>query len=119
MQISDSRRILEKTRIEIGTIKANFDAESQPVQVLMTNYTKLFTEYLPGVESNIKQLDALWRDVSGWTDEKDYKKLMEAKATLYHSSKDDEQVYESAIFCVKEFKTKLELAKQHVNNGLR
>ena len=27
MQIADSRRLLDKTRVEIGTLKADFDAE--------------------------------------------------------------------------------------------
>jgi hypothetical protein len=64
MQIADSRRFLDKTRIEIGTLRADFDAEKQPVKVVMAGYTNLFTDYLPKVEASIAQLDVLWKDVS-------------------------------------------------------
>jgi hypothetical protein len=119
MQIADNRRILDKTRIEIGTIKANFDAEPQPVQVIMSNYTNLFSQYLPKVEASIQQLDALWQDVSGWSNEKAHKELMDAKAVLYRSLKDDEVVYDSGIYMMNEFKTKLEMAKEHVAHATR
>lgn len=119
MQIADSRRILDKTRIEIGTIKANFDTEPQPVQVIMSSYTNLFTHYLPKVEEAIEQLDVLWQDVSGWSSEKTHKELMDAKAVLYRSLKDDEVVYDSGIYMVNEFKIKLEIAKEHVSHATR
>ncbi len=119
MQIADNRRILDRTRIEIGTIKANFDAEPQPVQVLMRNYTKLFTEYLPNVEASIQQLDALWERVSGWSSDKSHKELMDAKAILYRSLKDDEVVYDSGIYMVNEFKARLEMVKDRVSHATR
>ena len=119
MQIADSRRILDKTRIEIGTIKANFDAEPQPVQVIMSSYTNLFTQYLPKVETSIQQLDDLWQEVAGWSSEKSHKELMDAKAVLYRSLKDDEVVYDSGVYMVNEFKAKLEMAKDHVSHATR
>jgi len=99
MQVADSRRLLDKTRIEIGTLKADFDAEPQPVQVMMRNYTNLFTDYPPRVEASIQQLDILWKEVSAWSKEKSQRELMDAKAVLYRSLKDDEVVYDSGIFC--------------------
>ena len=119
MQIADSWRVLDKTRIEIGTIKANFDAEPQSVQVIMSNYTNLFTEYLPKVEGSIRQLDSLWQDVAGWSSEKTHKELMDAKAVLYRSLKGDEVVYDSGIYMVNVFKTKLEMAQEHVTHATR
>ena len=119
MQVADSRRLLDKTRIEIGTIKADFDAEPQPVQVLMRNYTNLFTDYLPKVEASIAQLDALWKEVSGWSKEKSHRELMDTKAVLYRSLKDDEVVYDSGIYMVNVFKAKLEMAKQYVSGAIR
>lgn len=114
MQIADSRRILDKTRIEIGTVKADFDVEPQPVQVMMSNYTNLFSQYLPKIEASIQQLDALWQEVSGWSSKKTHKDLMDTKALLYRSLKDDEVVYDSGIYMVNIFKAKLEMAKEHV-----
>jgi hypothetical protein len=115
-QISDSRAILDKTRIEIGTLQANFQAEPQPIQVRMANYTSLFTEYLPKVSMSIQQLDALWADVLGWSKEKGHRELMEARAVLYRSIKDDETVQDSGIYMVNVFKAKLELAKQQAES---
>ncbi len=119
MQIADSRRLLDKTRIEIGTLKANFDAEQQPVKVLMTNYTNLFTDYLPKVEASIQQCDMLWKEVSGWSKNKSHRELMDAKAVLYRSLKDDEVVYDSGLYCVNLFKAKLEMAKQYTSQAVR
>jgi hypothetical protein len=119
MQIADSRRLLDKTRIEIGTLKANFDAEPQPVQVLMTNYTNLFTDYLPKVEASIQQCDMLWKEVANWSQEKSLRELMDAKAVLYRSLKDDEVVYDSGIYAVNVFRAKLDAAKQYASHAVR
>lgn len=119
MQIADDRRLLDKTRIEIGTLKANFDAERQPVQVLMSNYTNLFTDYLPKIEASIQQLDMLWNEVTNWSIDKSHRELMSAKAVLYRSLKDDEVVYDSGIYMVNVFKAKLEAAKQYTSNAVR
>jgi hypothetical protein len=115
-QITDDRVILDKTRIEIGTLQANFQAESQQVQRLMSNYTNLFTEYLPRIHASIQQLDVLRADVSGWGKEKGHRELMQARAILYSSIKGDEVVQDSAVYCINVFKTKLELAKQQVQS---
>lgn len=116
-QISDSRSLLDKTRIEIVTLQANFQAESSALQSLMTNYLSLFTDYLPKVEQAIRQCDELWKDVSGWSNEKSHAELMQARAVLYRSLKDDEVVQDSGIYAVNFFKTKLELAKQQLRLG--
>ena len=119
MQIADSRRLLDKTRIEIGTLKANFDVEPQPVQVLMTNYTNLFTDYLPKVEASIQQCDMLWKEVANWSREKSHRELMDAKAVLYRSLKDDEVVYDSGIYAVNVSTAKLDAAKQYASHAVR
>lgn len=65
-QISDCRSLLDKTRIEIGTARAYFDAEPVAVQNLLKSYTGLFNEYLPSVEHAIGQCDEDWNHVSLW-----------------------------------------------------
>jgi hypothetical protein len=119
MQIADRRRLLDKMRIEIGTLKAEFDAEKQPVKVIMGSYTNLFSEYLPKVEASIQQLDMRWREISGWSKEKDYRELMDTKAVLYRSLKDDEVAYDSGIYMVNVFKAKMEAVKQSVACSIR
>lgn len=119
MQITDNRKILDKTRIEIGTIQADFDAQPQPVQVMMSNYIDLFTSYLPKVEASIQELDELWQDISSWSKEKEHKELMEARAVFYRCQKNDEVVYDSGMYMVNEFKTKLEMAKEHMRHAIK
>lgn len=114
IQVADNIRLLDKARIEIGTQKAYFDTESKAVRDLMRNYTNLFTDYLPKVEASISQLDAIWLELSSWSQDKGYRELMNTKALLYRCLKDDEQVYESAIYCVSVFQEKFKLAKQHM-----
>ena len=114
MQISDNRRVLDKTRIEIGTLKAHFDVESQRVKAIMTNYTALFDSHLPQIEKLIQVLDARWKDVSEWTQEKSHKDLMEEKALLYSDLKDNEVIYESGDYLVRKFKNRLEMVKKDV-----
>lgn len=111
-QISDSRSILNKTRIEIGTLQANFQAEPSIVQDRMRKYISLFTDYLPKIEKSIQQCDQQWNEVSNWSMEETNSKLMQAKAIFYRCLKDDEVVQESGLYAVNVFKTKLELAKQ-------
>jgi hypothetical protein len=117
MHIADDRRVLDKTRIEIGTLKVDFYAEAQLIQVIMRDYTNLFTNYLPRVEASINQLDILWKEVSGWSKDKSYRELMDAKAVLYRSLKDDEVVYDSGIYKINEFKAQLEVARQRVSQS--
>jgi len=111
-QISDSRAVLERTRLEIGTLQANFRAEPPAVQSLMANYTGLFSEYLPSVERAITRCDQLWREVSEWGRSKSHTELMEARAVLYRSLQDDRSAQESGTYLVNEFTTKLELARR-------
>ena len=113
-QVSDSRVILDRNRIEIGTLQANFQAEPPAVQARMANYTTLFSQYLPKVERAIRQCDELWKDVLGWRSDKEHADLMEARAVLYRSLKDDEIANGSGIFLVNAFKVRLELAKYQV-----
>ena len=114
MQVADSRRLMDKTRIEIGTLKADFEAEPQPIKMLMANYANLFTYYFPKVEDSISRLDILSKDVSGWPNEKSYRELMNAKALLYQSLKQDEVVYDVAIYLINEFKAQLQVARKKI-----
>jgi hypothetical protein len=111
-QVSDSRAILDKTRIEIGTLRADFQVEPQTVQAAMANYTTLFSDYLPKIEETIRQCDQLWESISAWGADKGYADLMQARAALYRSLKDDELAKESGIYLVGTFRTKLESARK-------
>jgi hypothetical protein len=113
--INSSRKILDKTRIEIGTLKAQFEAEPQEIQALMVNYTNLFTEYLPKVEGGVRQATALWDEVAEWSPETSIYAMVMHQARFRALIHDDQTAHESALYCIGVFKEKLELAKKVVN----
>ena len=117
-QIADCRAVLDRTRIEIGTLQANFLAEPTAVQSLMANYTSLFSGCLPNVESALKGTDELWREVAQWEPTKSHKELMDARAVLYRSLQDDKSVYENGMYLVSRFAAQLEIARHRVRGGL-
>ena len=118
MQVADSRRQLDKVRIEIGTLRSIVYAEKQPVQALLAQYdATLFKDYLPRVEAAIAQLDVLWQNISAWDDRRPYKELVATKALLYRSHKDDEQVRDSALYMIGEVRSKLELARHYTQDA--
>ena len=111
-QIADGRAVLDRTRIEIGTLRANFLAEPATVQALMVNFTGLFSEFLPKVELGIRQADELWAQVAQWDSTKSHKELMDAIAVLYRSLQDDKAAQESGMYLVNRFTVHLESARQ-------
>jgi hypothetical protein len=115
MKVSDSRKILDNTRIEIGTQKAIFENEPQSVQLLLCCFNSLFFDYLQKIEFSINQSDILWNDISNWSVKKSIADLFHAQAVLYRNIKNDETVYESGIYCINEFKEKLKLAQEQFN----
>lgn len=117
-QIADCRAVLDRTRIEIGTLQANFLAEPTAVQSLMANYTGLFSEYLPNVESALRGTDELWREVAQWEPAKSHNELMDARAVLYRSLQDDKSAYENGMYLVSRFTAQLEVARQRVLSGM-
>ncbi len=115
--IADCRAVLDRTRIEIGTLQANFLAEPTAVQSLMANYTSLFSEYLPNVESALRGTDELWREVAQWEPAKSHKELMDARAVLYRSLQDDKSAYENGMYLVSRFTAQLEIARHRMMGG--
>ena len=113
-QIPDSRAVLDRARIEIGTLEADFRVEAPALQKLMAGYTGLFSEYLPKIEASIRQCDDLWREVSQWDSEKSHAELMVARAVLHRSFQDEKIAHETAIYLVNRFTAKLEAARNRV-----
>lgn len=111
-QISESRAVLDRARIEVGTLEAEFRGEPEPVQRLMASYTHLFSDYLPRIEVGIRQCDDLWRDVSTWDSTKSHAELMAARAVLHRSFQDEKIAHETAVYLVSRFTAKLEVARQ-------
>ncbi len=120
-QISEQRRRYEEIRIEIGTLKANFDAEKQPVQTLLENLgNSLFDILLPVIEKETEGLDTLWLEMSALesSDHPNWDLLLKAKSTLYHFD-GSQTAYQSAKNMIAEFTEKLDLARGYVSGATR
>jgi hypothetical protein len=113
-QIADIRALLDLTRLEIRTLQANFSAEPPAVQALMGNFTGLFTEYLPKLETALRGAEECWLKVARWEETKTHKELMEAKAILYRSLQDDRSAHDSGMYLVTRFSIHLDEARQRV-----
>ena len=113
--ISDGKLILNETRIEISALHAEFDAETQPVQVMLHNYTSLFDSYLPAISSALERLDSDWNIVNAWSDTISFSDLMREKARV----QDDLQNYKTsnnqAMQLIETFREKLQLAREHAS----
>ncbi|PPD53786.1 MAG: hypothetical protein CTY10_08255 [Methylotenera sp.] len=113
--INTSRSILDKTRIEIGTLKAEFDSEHAKVQALLANYTNLFTEFLPRIEAGVTQATMLWNEVAEWNFKTGIKAMVSHQSRYRALIHEDQTVHESALYCIKVFRDKLDRAKLAVS----
>jgi len=118
-QISDNKSVLNKARVEIGALKANFNIESQPVQEMMTNFTSLFTDNLPTIEKEIFLLETDYATIINLQEKLSYSDVVEYKATCYERFKQCEIGNEQAMQCIKIFKEKLKLAQAHAHGATR
>jgi hypothetical protein len=120
MQVADSRRQLDKTRIEIGALHAGYVMESQPVRALLQTYnSSLFDDYQSRIKSSLAQLDDLWNDISTWDAEKPHLELMALKALLHRAHTDDEQACDSASHMMAEYKMQLTKAREYAAGATR
>jgi len=117
--INTSRSTLDRTRVEIGTLKAIFDAEPQPVRALLSNYSSLFTEYLPKVEGGVHQAGALWDEVAEWDPSTGMSALILHEARFRALLHDDQMVREHALYMINELRQKLEQARSYVSGAIR
>lgn len=117
--INTSRSTLDRTRIEIGTLKAIFGAEPQPVQTLLSNYTALFTEYLPRVEAGVRQAASLWDEVADWDESTGITALVHHEARYRALLHEDQMAHENALYLIAVFKEKLEDARRYVSGAVR
>jgi hypothetical protein len=111
---NDSRKLLDQTRIEIGALKAQFDAEPETVKALLVNYTNLFSEYLPTIERGLLQNSLLWDEVAGWKESTGIQALVHHQAKFKALVHNDQVAHDQGLYCVNVFKAKLKLAKEKV-----
>lgn len=117
--INTSRSTLDRTRVDIGTLKAIFDAEPEQVRTLLSNYSSLFTEYLPRVEGGVRQAGALWDEVAEWDSRTGTSALIQHEARFRALLHEDQMIRDHALYMINVFREKLELARTHVSNATR
>ena len=115
--INTSRLLLDRTRIKIGTLKAQFDAAPQPVQALLQNYTDLFTDYLPRVEAGVRQCGMLWSEIAEWNQDTGIHALVQHQAKLRAVVNDDQIAHDQGLFLIGVFEEKMAEATEYVSNA--
>ena len=103
--LSNNKSLLNKARIEIGALKANFEIEPQSVKNLMNQYANIFTEFLPKIEKAICNLEELHGKIHKWKDDISHKDIIRCKAEFYEDLKGFEITYEAAFACASKFGT--------------
>ena len=114
--LSECRAVLNRTRIDIGALKAIYDNEKQPVQVLLQNFISLFTEYLPTVETALAQVEADWKSVQSWANEISVSDILRRKSDFQDNLKDYENAHEQAVRLIEEFRHVFAKATRYIDN---
>ncbi len=117
--MSDCTRVLNTTRIDIGALKAEFDDESQPVQVLLHNFTDLFDSYLPNIETALDVLTSDWNAVNAWSGTISFSDLMREKARIQDALQEYEIANSQADHLIETFREKLQMAREHNTGATR
>ncbi len=117
--MSDCTRVLNTTRIDIGALKAEFDDESQPVQVLLHNFTDLFDSYLPNVETALHALTSDWNAVNAWSGIISFSDLMRKKARIQDALQESEIANNQAIQSIETFRERIQMAREHNTGATR
>jgi hypothetical protein len=112
--INASRSLLDKTRIRIGTLKANFDAAPEPVRKLMQGYTNLFTDYYPRVEGGVRQAGMLWDEVANWSEDTGIHGLVRHQAKFRALLHEDQVAHDQSVFLVGVFEHELAKAVKRI-----
>jgi hypothetical protein len=108
--MSDCRSSLNSTRVDIGALKAVFDAEPQAVQVLLVNYVGLFDGYLPSVAGALESLEVHSKAVANWAGAISLADLEHQYARIYDDLKTFQFAGAQATSLIATFKEKLALA---------
>lgn len=108
--INSSRLLLDRTRINIGALKARFDACPQSVKDTLANYTNLFTEYLPRVEAGVRQCNVLWDEIAEWDEVQGIEAIVRHQARYRALVNDDQIAHDQGVFLVDAFERKMEEA---------
>lgn len=115
--ISDGKSILNTTRIEIGALQAEYDAEPQPVQALLHNYTSLFDSYLPTIEAALAVLTSDWNIVNEWSGTISFSDLRREKAQVQDDLHNYENANSQAVHLIDKFREKLHLAREYASGA--
>jgi hypothetical protein len=117
--LSECRSVLNRTRIDIGALKAIYDTESQSVHALMVNYVSLFTEYLPRIEAALEQVETDWAAVQSWTNEIGTADLLRRQSEYHDGLKSFQNAHEQSVHMIEKFRIVLAEAKRFTNSEIR
>ena len=116
--IEQSRRHFSDAISEIERVKFVLGHEPSQVQIALSSYENLFTEFLPKLVGAERQANTLWSEIYDWRDKSG------RGAFAHHSPRhralvaDDKFVYDMAMICVTELRHQLARAQAANANGL-
>jgi hypothetical protein len=110
--MSECYAVLNDARIEIGALKAEFDAEPDAVKRSLNHYVALFTEYLPTIEAALETWDADRKAVERWGGHLSFADIMREKARIQSDLKNFQNAARQGEKMVSTFREKLELARR-------
>jgi hypothetical protein len=116
MQLTDFYKMMQQDSIQLKTLRLKFEAEPPPVKesIQIRFYAiLLFNTYLREVDRSIQWLDHERQDISSYSKETDYKKLIDEKAKLYQERRVRELMSSSMQDSINEFNTQIEIAKKN------
>ena len=117
--ISNNKKLLNKSSIELGVLKADFEAETQPVRMIMREQALIFTRTLPIINYSLDNLEKLRLKIQNWNGTLSHKDVMRYKSELYEQMKDHELNEEITTSQIKTFKEKLLQAREYANGATR
>jgi len=109
--ISNEKSLLMAASLELGSMKADFDADTEMTKALMRDHAKIFG-FLPRFDNVMNQLDQLYSVISAYAPADGAVELLRLSAEQHRISKDTEYAIKCCVDSIPTFKEKRKLAIQ-------
>jgi len=117
--ISNNKQLLNKSSIDLGALKADFEVEPQPIKTIMREQTKILKRNQQIINYSLEKLEKLRLKIQNWNGTLSHKDVMRYKSELYEQMKDHELNEEITTSQIKTFKEKLLQAREYANGATR
>lgn len=115
---NDSRKLHDKTLIEIETLITQFDSESDAVKALLRNHKDVLNENLKKINGALRQANSLWSEVAEWDERQGLHALAHHQARYRALVLDDFRERDLVLKSIQMLEENLKLAKNKVEFDL-